>query len=80
MNWYYKFNKLIFYFIEFDCILTNITLKKIQKEQWKLPEKEKLRIENILKRSIDVEKGSEKPSVTEEHPDGCMYYINLLNR
>jgi len=54
--------------------LTNITLKKIQKEQWKLPEKEKLRIENILKRSIDVEKGSEKPSVTEEHPDGCMYY------
>lgn len=55
---------------EFDCILTNITLKKIQKEQWKLPEKEKLRIENILKRSIDVEKGSEKPSVTEEHPDG----------
>ncbi|XP_050421526.1 transcriptional regulator ATRX homolog [Adelges cooleyi] len=55
---------------EFDCILTNITLKKVQKEQWKLPEKEKLRIENILKRSIDVEKGSEKPSVTEEHPDG----------
>lgn len=50
-------------------------MKKIQKEQWKLPEKEKLRIENILKRSIDVEKGSEKPSVTEEHPDGCMYYI-----
>uniref|UniRef100_A0A2S2Q2F8 Uncharacterized protein n=1 Tax=Sipha flava TaxID=143950 RepID=A0A2S2Q2F8_9HEMI len=62
---------------EFDCILTNITLKKIQKEQWKLPEKEKLRIENILKRSIDVEKGSEKPSVTEEHPDGCMYNITL---
>jgi len=58
--------------------LTNITLKKIQKEQWKLPEKEKLRIENILKRSIDVEKGSEKPSVTEEHPDGCMYYKHLL--
>lgn len=64
------------YFVEFDCILTNITLKKIQKEQWKLPEKEKLRIENILKRSIDVEKGSEKPSVTEEHPDGCKYFIN----
>lgn len=54
-------------------------MKKIQKEQWKLPEKEKLRIENILKRSIDVEKGSEKPSVTEEHPDGCMYrIINFL--
>jgi len=58
--------------------LTNITLKKIQKEQWKLPEKEKLRIENILKRSIDVEKGSEKPSVTEEHPDGCTYYQLLI--
>lgn len=54
-------------------------MKKIQKEQWKLPEKEKLRIENILKRSIDVEKGSEKPSVTEEHPDGCTYcIINFL--
>lgn len=47
----------------------------MQKEQWKLPEKEKLRIENILKRSIDVEKGEEKPSVTEEHPDGCMYIV-----
>lgn len=54
-------------------------MKKIQKEQWKLPEKEKLRIENILKRSIDVEKGSEKPSVTEEHPDGCTYFININN-
>lgn len=35
---------------------------------------ELLRTENILKRAIDVEAGlSEKPRVTEEHPDGCEY-------
>nr|CAD7455253.1 unnamed protein product [Timema tahoe] len=36
-----------------------------------LPEEERERTNSILKRALDVEKGvSEKPSVTEEHPDG----------
>lgn len=38
---------------------------------------ELLRTENILKRAIDVEAGlSEKPRVTEEHPDGCKRAFN----
>ncbi|XP_043274593.1 bromodomain-containing protein bet-1-like isoform X2 [Venturia canescens] len=56
---------------DFDCILTNLNLNKIDKNKYQLTKFELLRTENILKRAIDVEAGvSEKPSVTEEHPDG----------
>lgn len=56
---------------EFDCILTNVTMVRVEKDRWKLPDHELTRIENILKRALDVEKGvAEQPSVTEEHPDG----------
>lgn len=59
-------------FIDFDCILTNLNLNKVDKNKYQLTKFELLRTENILKRAIDVEAGvSEKPSVTEEHPDGC---------
>ncbi|XP_063974050.1 uncharacterized protein LOC135160879 isoform X2 [Diachasmimorpha longicaudata] len=58
-------------FTDFDCILTNLNLNKIDKNKFQLTKIELLRTENILKRAIDVEAGvSEKPSVTEEHPDG----------
>ncbi|XP_043265008.1 uncharacterized protein LOC122404821 [Colletes gigas] len=58
-------------FIDFDCILTNLNLNKIDKNKFQLTKIELLRTENILKRAIDVEAGvSEKPRVTEEHPDG----------
>lgn len=34
-----------------------------------------MRTESILKRALDVEKGvSEKPELTEEHPDGCKFH------
>lgn len=57
--------------IDFDCILTNLNLNKIDKNKFQLTKIELLRTENILKRAIDVEAGvSEKPRVTEEHPDG----------
>ncbi|EZA60134.1 uncharacterized protein LOC105274707 isoform X1 [Ooceraea biroi] len=57
--------------IEFDCILTNLNLSKVDKHKFCLTRIELLRTENILKRAIDVEAGvSEKPRVTEEHPDG----------
>lgn len=43
----------------------------MEKNKYQLTKIELLRTENILKRAIDVEAGvSEKPSVTEEHPDG----------
>ncbi|KMQ97884.1 micronuclear linker histone polyprotein isoform x3 [Lasius niger] len=57
--------------IDFDCILTNLNLNKVDKQKFWLTRIELLRTENILKRAIDVEAGvSEKPRVTEEHPDG----------
>lgn len=46
-------------------------MTRVEKDRWKLPEFERTRIENILKRALDVEKGvADKPSITEEHPDG----------
>lgn len=46
---------------------------------YKLPKVELERIENILKRALDVEKGvTEKPSITEEHPDGSKFFFLLL--
>lgn len=62
---------LSFNFSDFDCILTNLNLSKVDKHKYWLTRIELLRTENILKRAIDVEAGvSEKPRVTEEHPDG----------
>jgi hypothetical protein len=57
---------------EFDCILTNLELKKMDKSRYRLPQEEQERTQSILKRALDVEKGvAEKPPITEEHPDGC---------
>lgn len=58
--------------IEFDCILTNLSLSRADKGKFLLPLAEKTRTESILNRSLAVEKGEEiqSPSLTEEHPDG----------
>ncbi|XP_068082460.1 neurofilament heavy polypeptide isoform X2 [Anabrus simplex] len=56
---------------DFDCILTNLDLKKIDKNKYQLPTEERDRTLSILNRALDVEKGvTETPPVTEEHPDG----------
>ena len=56
---------------DFDCILTSLSLERVDKNKFRLPKEELVRTESILKRALDVEKGlSEKPDVTEEHPDG----------
>jgi hypothetical protein len=61
-------------FSDFDCILTNLELKKLDKNRFQLPEEEQERTQSILKRALDVEKGvSESAPVTEEHPDGRKY-------
>lgn len=66
--------------------MTNLNLEKVDKEKYRLPQIEQQRTESILKRALDVEKGvSEKPPVTEEHPDGCelsfqYIYLSLINK
>ncbi|XP_044762189.1 uncharacterized protein LOC123319340 [Coccinella septempunctata] len=57
---------------DFDCILTNLNLERIEKGKFRLPPAEKERTDSILKRSLAAEKGEEIPSptVNEEHPDG----------
>lgn len=57
--------------IDFDCILTNLQLERVNKGKYRLPHKEQERTDSILKRSLAVEKGDATPgSLTEEHPDG----------
>ncbi|ERL91165.1 serine/arginine repetitive matrix protein 2 isoform X1 [Dendroctonus ponderosae] len=58
--------------IDFDCILTNLSLNKADKGKFILPTSEKTRTQSILNRSLAVEKGEEiaAPSLTAEHPDG----------
>ncbi|XP_017777205.1 PREDICTED: nucleolar and coiled-body phosphoprotein 1-like [Nicrophorus vespilloides] len=58
---------------DFDCILTNLNLERVDKSKFRLPPKEKDRTDNILKRAIAVEKGeatSLDDSLTEDNPDG----------
>ncbi|XP_008201684.1 proteoglycan 4 isoform X2 [Tribolium castaneum] len=56
---------------DFDCILTNLNLVRVDKGRYRLPPAEKERTDSILKRSLAVEKGEvTSPSLTEEHPDG----------
>ena len=57
---------------DIECVLTSLELGKAEKSNFILSAKERDRIENILKKSIDVEKGVlPRPDVTEENPDGC---------
>lgn len=57
-------------FTDFDCILTNINMERIEKGKYNLPKEELERTENILKRALAFENGDAAPSPTEEHPDG----------
>ncbi len=60
---------------EFDCVLTTVEMHKLKSTKYfELPKTELTRIENILKKALDVESGVvPKPEVTEENPDGCEY-------
>lgn len=56
---------------DFECVLTTVDLDKIDSKNYELSKEEQTRIENILKKAIDVEKGIvPRPTVTEENPDG----------
>jgi len=41
---------------DFECVLTNLRLNRLDRGQYKLPDDEKQRIMNILQRAINVEK------------------------
>lgn len=57
---------------DIECILTSVTLDKLSKGKFHLTDKERTRIESILKKALDVENGiATRPEVTEENPDGC---------
>lgn len=57
--------------IDKECILTSVSMESVKDNGYKLTEAERERIDNILKKSIDVEKGIlPRPEVTEENPDG----------
>ncbi|CAB3359605.1 Hypothetical predicted protein [Cloeon dipterum] len=55
---------------DFDCILTSLNLDRVDKNKFRLPKEEYNRIKSILDRALAVEKGSERPEVSESHPDG----------
>lgn len=65
---------------DIECVLTTVELKRIDKGHMRLPKTERTRIESILKKAIDVEKGIvPRPELTEENPDGRKYcFPNLL--
>lgn len=52
---------------DLECILTSVSLDK-DKQQFKLPTEELVRIENILKKAMGLLSVSE---ITEDNPDGC---------
>lgn len=58
---------------DFDCILTTVSLERIDRKTLRLRPEEETRINNILKRAMDMEKGvlSDNSSVNPDHPDGC---------
>lgn len=58
---------------DIECVLTTVTLEKGKvKGKFALAKDERSRVQNILKKALDVEKGIlPKPDVTEENPDGC---------
>lgn len=65
---------------DFDCILTNLDLERVDKGKYRLVNAEKERTDSILKRCLAVEKGEiTNPSVSEEHPDGRKYINFILN-
>ncbi|KAK8723619.1 hypothetical protein OTU49_011466, partial [Cherax quadricarinatus] len=57
---------------DFDCILTTVSLERIDRYTLRLKPDEETRINNILKRAMDLEKGvvEDKQSVDPNHPDG----------
>lgn len=48
-------------------------MKKVEKGLYRLPEDERVRVNNILQRAMDRDKGiaQQESELREDHPDGC---------
>lgn len=56
---------------DIECVLTTVSLEKQSKGKFELTSAERERVQNILQKALDVEKGiAPRPDVTEENPDG----------
>lgn len=55
---------------DFECVLTTVELNKVDSKSFELPKEECTRIENILKKAMDLEKGKKPIEITEDNPDG----------
>ena len=66
-------------YTDIECVLTTVSLERAEKGKYELVKSEKDRIESILKKALDVEKGVlPRPDVTEENPDGCKITYTLF--
>lgn len=64
---------------DIECVLTTVSLEKHLKGKYELTKAERERVENILKKALDVEKGVlPRPDVTEENPDGCKFILRSM--
>lgn len=56
---------------DIECVLTTVSLEKQAKGKFELTKGERERVQNILQKALNVEKGvAPRPDVTEENPDG----------
>lgn len=60
---------------DFECVLTTVELNKVDSKSFELPKEECARIENILKKAMDLEKGKKPVEVTEDNPDGRKFAL-----
>lgn len=47
----------MYLFSDFECVLTNIQMERLDKNLFRLPKEEALRTEGILKKAISLENG-----------------------
>lgn len=45
------------FIVDFECVLTNLRLKRVDKNKYMLPGEERQRTLNILQRALNVENG-----------------------
>lgn len=73
------YNLSYFDMTDFECVLTTVEMDKVDGKTYSLDAVEQKRIESILRKAIDVEKGNiPRPTVTEENPDGCELIATII--
>lgn len=66
---------------DIECVLTTVSLDKQSKGKFELAKTERERVQSILQKALDVEKGVvPRPNVTEENPDGRKWFLRKIYR